>query len=84
MYGDLLKSCPNSVSICLLCLAGIMYHIDLIRDVIDTNLGHLFSTIPLLQDQELLEKLTELIYKKTISCYESDWRTSTYHTLQNT
>ena len=62
IYGDLLKSHPNSVSILLLCLASVVYHIDFIRDVIDRNPGHLFSTLLILQ--ELLEKVLELITRK--------------------
>ena len=64
MYDDFLKSHPNSISILLLCLASVVYHIDFIRDVIDRNPGHLFSTLPILQDEELLEKLSELITRK--------------------
>ena len=64
MYGDLLKSHPNSISMLLLCLTSVVYHIDFIRDVIDRNPGHLFSTLPILQYKELLEKLSELITRK--------------------
>ena len=64
MYGNLLKSHPNFISILLLCLVSVVYHINFIRDVKDRNPGHLFSMLPILQDQELLEKLSELITRK--------------------
>lgn len=64
MYGDLLKSHPNSVSILLLCFASVIYHIEFIKEVIDKNPGHIFSTLPLLQDEELLQKLKRLITRE--------------------
>ena len=64
MYGDILKSHPNSISILILYLVSVVYYIDFIRHVIDRNPGNLFSTLPILQDQQLLEKLSELITRK--------------------
>ena len=64
MYDDLLKSHTNSISILLLCLMSIAYHIGFIRDVIDRNSGHLFLSLPILQHQEFLEKLSEIITRK--------------------
>ena len=61
MYGDLLKNHPNSVSILLLCFASVIYHIELLKEVIDKNPRYLFSTLPLLQDEELLKKLKRLV-----------------------
>ena len=63
-YGDLLKSHPNSVSILLLCIASVIYHIESIKQVIDKNPGYPFSMLPLLQDEELLQKLKRLVTRE--------------------
>ena len=57
IYGDLLKSHPNSVSILFFCFASVIYHIEFIKEVIDKNPGHLISILPVLQDEKLLQKL---------------------------
>ena len=55
MYGDLLKSHPNCVLILLLSFVNVIYNIEFRKEVIDKNTGHIFSTLPMLQDEELIE-----------------------------
>ena len=49
IYGNLLTGRPNSVSILILCFARVIYP---------------FSTLPVLQDEELLEKLKRLVTRE--------------------
>ena len=70
MCGDLLKSQPNSVSILLLRFVSVIDHINFIKEVIENNPEHLFSTSSALQDEEILEKLKRLVTRESSAMME--------------
>ena len=66
MYGPIMDFHPGCHGILLLCLASVVYHSDFLKDVSSKMSGHPLLTLPILNNEPLLQKL------KTLVVLESD------------
>ena len=61
MFGGLTKIHTVTNGILLLCLAAIVHHSDSIDEVILTHPGHIFGSMYIFNDRELLKELKKLV-----------------------
>lgn len=61
MYGPIVRCHPSSIGLLVRVLASVTYSSDWLREVTVANRRHPFSTIPLLQNPELLQRLKEKV-----------------------
>ena len=61
MYGDILENHDGALSMLLLCLASVVYHIKVINDIVVNEPGHALSALPILQKPDLILRLNSLV-----------------------